>query len=774
MALYCQDPGFRRQYDDVVNKSYFDDAGLIEVCSLAKKLNKRGGVVTKDAIEAEYVGSAKKFKHSKSHALRVRSTVTDVFEMSLEHLDYIPEKIVKFAQTQAVATACQKIAGILEADGDIDQIKSIMDSALQVGSERNLGNDFFEAAADIGMLKKSMMHDVANKIPTGLKTLDETMRGGLSISELGMIIGPTGRGKCFSKGTRVLMYDGTTKAVEDVIVGDLLMGDDSTSRRVLEVTQGHGPLYTVNQINGNSYTVNDRHVLSLYRTKASIDGKPSNDSGFVDIPITDYLNSSKWFKHRHKGYKAKATFPTKGLPPFSPYFMGLWLGDGTARTMAVEVNDTDAEIVEFLTEFCSEDSLQLEIKNFIKDAGLSSVKHIPDVFKFASEEDRLELLAGFIDADGHKHYNGYDIVHRDTPLIHDIVFVARSLGFRVASSECTKSCQNNFTGNYIRVSIFGATDKIPVKLPYKRCAPLSKRNPLVYGISVTPAGNGDYFGFEVSGNHRFLLEDFTVTHNSIVLVNLAAEALKAGKNVVYVTFELFEHEVLLRFFQKLTGSTDAEVLEESPEFREKMNKFLKDKKHKLRIKYFPPATLSATQLRAYLSRLQAQEGWSPDLLILDDADSMRIPKPGNSDSATAATYQALGVLYSDIISILVDFTCGSWVACQATRSAFDSEMVGLEHTADSFKKAHKANMALALCQTPEEGERDEGRLFVAKARAYRSGFLIPIKFNKPIMQVIEKPLVIRSRPITNGTGLDGEARKKKAHRSGATSSSNSR
>lgn len=446
MALYCQDPGFRRQYDDVVNKGYFDDAGLIEVCALAKKLHKQGVAVTKDAVEAEYVFSAKKFKHSKKHAQMVKDTITDVYDTVLDHLDYIPDKAVKFAQTQAVATACQQIAGILEADGDIDQIKSIMDKALQVGSERNLGNDFFEAAADIGMLKKSMMHDVANKIPTGIKTLDDNMRGGLSIGELGMIIGPTGRGK------------------------------------------------------------------------------------------------------------------------------------------------------------------------------------------------------------------------------------------------------------------------------------------------------------------------------SIILVNLAAEALKAGKNVVYITFELFEHEVLLRFFQKLTGSTDEQVLEEDSDFRGKMNEFLKAGNHKLRIKYFPPSSLSSTQLRAYLSRLQAQEGWTPDLLILDDADSMRIPKPGNADSATAATYQALGVLYSDIIGILVDFTCAAWVACQATRSAFDSEMVGLEHTADSFKKAHKANMALALCQTPEEAERDEARLFVAKARAYRSGFLIPIKFNKPVMQVIEKPAKVRSKALSNGTDLDGTPRRKKAHR----------
>ena len=41
-----------------------------------------------------------------------------------------------------------------------------------------------------------------------------------------------GAGKCLGKGTPVLMYDGSIKLVEDVIVGDLLMGPDSQPRRV--------------------------------------------------------------------------------------------------------------------------------------------------------------------------------------------------------------------------------------------------------------------------------------------------------------------------------------------------------------------------------------------------------------------------------------------------------------------------------------------------------------------------------------------------------------
>jgi hypothetical protein len=43
---------------------------------------------------------------------------------------------------------------------------------------------------------------------------------------------PTGSGKCWGKDTRLLMYDGRSKCVQDIVAGDKLMGDDGTPRTV--------------------------------------------------------------------------------------------------------------------------------------------------------------------------------------------------------------------------------------------------------------------------------------------------------------------------------------------------------------------------------------------------------------------------------------------------------------------------------------------------------------------------------------------------------------
>src|ERR1700744_2494325 len=75
--------------------------------------------------------------------------------------------------------------------------------------------------------------------------------------------GSNGTGKCFAKSTSILMYDGTIKLIENIEVGDLVMGDDSTPRKVLEIHSGIDELYSVNPTKGDPYIVNSQHVLCL-------------------------------------------------------------------------------------------------------------------------------------------------------------------------------------------------------------------------------------------------------------------------------------------------------------------------------------------------------------------------------------------------------------------------------------------------------------------------------------------------------------------------------
>jgi len=71
-------------------------------------------------------------------------------------------------------------------------------------------------------------------------------------------------------------------------------------------------------------------------------------------------------------------------------------------------------------------------------------------------------------------------------------------------------------GNYYRISIFGeGLETIPVLLETKKCHPREqKKRANCLPFQVESLGEGDYNGFELDGNGRFLLGDFIVTHNS--------------------------------------------------------------------------------------------------------------------------------------------------------------------------------------------------------------------------------------------------------------------
>ena len=72
-----------------------------------------------------------------------------------------------------------------------------------------------------------------------------------------------GSGKCHAYNTLIMMNDGTTKPIQDIQVGDLVMGDDSTSRTVLSLARGIDNMYTVKQSWGIKYTVTSEHILCL-------------------------------------------------------------------------------------------------------------------------------------------------------------------------------------------------------------------------------------------------------------------------------------------------------------------------------------------------------------------------------------------------------------------------------------------------------------------------------------------------------------------------------
>lgn len=343
----------------------------------------------------------------------------------------------------------------------------------------------------------------------------------------------TGSGKSLRRGSIIIMYDGSTKKVEDVKVGDVLMGDDSTPRRVLALGHGTEEMYKMVPTKGDPITFNKSHILSLKRTN---DGSRYVGE-VVDIHVQDYLKKNKGFKHVHKGFRVPVEF--KPMPvPIDPYFVGIWLADGNNNTQIIST--PEPEVICYLEglaksfgyELHSTDSRGCKRANIVRTKGINNKvfdilrelnllnnKHIPNVFKINSREVRLQILAGLLDSDGHLHDNCYEIITKYDKLNEDILYLARSLGLAAYSTiKIGKIKSINFEGEYHKIQISGNTNIIPCKVKRKKAIKRKqKKDVLMFGFDLEDAGIGEYYGFMLDGNGRYLVSDFTVTHNTSIL-----------------------------------------------------------------------------------------------------------------------------------------------------------------------------------------------------------------------------------------------------------------
>ena len=377
----------------------------------------------------------------------------------------------------------------------------------------------------------------------GVKAFEDAGGGVLSL--------PCGFGKCLGKDTPVMMFDGTIKKVQNIQVGELIMGDDSTPRTILSTCTGTEQLYKIVPTKGDPYIVNESHILSLRRSET----KNNKNGKIEDIELKDYLSLSEPRKGCLKGYRVPILFPTKEVP-LDPYMLGYWLGDGASKS-AVIVSQ-DSTVLHYFHRNLGKYNLHLDhiadyeyrIKgpkpNYffraLRELNLVGNKHIPHIYKCNSREVRLQVLAGLLDSDGSAIKGGWDFCQKSETLFDDVMFLARSLGFACYKQKCKKTCTNApggpKTGTYFRCSISGAgTEDVPCKVPRKKIEPREQvKNVLNVGIKVEKLEVGEYFGFEIDGNHRFVLGDFTVTHNTTVALALSSHLKVRTMIVVHKEF----------------------------------------------------------------------------------------------------------------------------------------------------------------------------------------------------------------------------------------------
>lgn len=310
-----------------------------------------------------------------------------------------------------------------------------------------------------------------------LNGLSVQYRDGGDVARCGGVVrAPTGYGKCLALGTKILLVDGNERSVEDLKPGDELLGPDSLPRRVTSVARGAGALYRIMPRSGcsvsreDSWVCNKDHILTLI----------DHQSGAInDVSLAHWMTFSFWEQGSWCLFSPPGGVEFKNPTHLeNPYGLG---------------------------------------------ATPAATEQWPAHYLTSTKSDRRHLLAGFIDAsdqtlprgDIPRSNAGYDVRHASIPLLKSVQSVARSLGFYAKVYP---------HGNDATLRLLGDFREIPFKADHEighiwnAKSYVSKTN-----FEVESIGEGEWAGFTLTGDGRFLLWNYTVTHNTVLACYLIAQ-----------------------------------------------------------------------------------------------------------------------------------------------------------------------------------------------------------------------------------------------------------
>ena len=315
-----------------------------------------------------------------------------------------------------------------------------------------------------------------------------------------------------------------------------------------------------------------QHILTLKYTK-----KVENYTKevIIDISVKDYLDKDDIFKNNYKWFRKGVLFSNNNLLIIDPYCLGIMLGSVSFRVDYNLNNITDNRILNYVKKCFVKKGYELmydgrieyykqgtnEITNYFLNKLFNVNKHIPQEYKTSSRKNRLKILAGIIDSN-YKIDNdmytgkGYTIIQHSEQMIDDILFITRSLGFECYKKEFKIISKGELSPMYYKCTITGeGIEEIPSKINnLNKKEETKESNLLCYNFTINYKNIDHYYGFTTDGDHRFLLSDFSVVHNS-GKSTLIADLLYSKKDIFPIGMVMSGTEDSNHFFKKIIPSS---------------------------------------------------------------------------------------------------------------------------------------------------------------------------------------------------------------------------
>lgn len=224
----------------------------------------------------------------------------------------------------------------------------------------------------------------------------------------------------------------------DLKIGDYVYGLDGKPTKIIGISPKQECDRLISFSNGSQILAHECHLWSVYRRgNKKLQVLPTKE--MEDNFSYTEKNGKKRYRY-HLPLIEPIQFTEKELP-IDPYWLGLWLGDGTYNKPCITHSEEDNQFIDKVPYEVSSQSIHKDtnvcttyfsnqgLLAKIKELDLYENKHIPQIYKEASFQQRLELLAGLIDSDGNVDKKGrVRFINTNKQLIDDVYELCCGLG----------------------------------------------------------------------------------------------------------------------------------------------------------------------------------------------------------------------------------------------------------------------------------------------------------------------------------------------------------
>lgn len=363
-----------------------------------------------------------------------------------------------------------------------------------------------------------------------------------------------GLGKSVDNATPILTPDGM-KTVGDIKVGDQLYDRKGRPTNVLAVyPHKNKRAFKVTLKDGRSFIACDEHLVPFYSYSKAvrIQNKPLGDM-LDDYKIT---TSQGYTKYKYRIPQNEAVEFPENKHIIHPYVLGVLIGDGLLRQPSLAISTNERDIVHKIANLMhiphenitkhkqaytwsyvhheNADKVRAELKRLNLKDKYSHNKFIPNEYLYDSIENRMELIKGLIDTDGHVRITHGGSMHysystKNIKLAEQIRTLALSLGFGVNVNEYVYD--NNLHDISVRIftpeTIVSSEKQLAKVAQGEYKSTYHKMTPIV---DITEVPSRDMTCFTVDNDERlFLINDYIVTHNTLATLATLDKLVKDGK-----------------------------------------------------------------------------------------------------------------------------------------------------------------------------------------------------------------------------------------------------